>query len=186
MEEKVKLNDAENNQKFYKRNSLQTTKNNYDTNKTDVYHIDDILSFVILDLKDYGLENSRGYRYVIVIIDNFSKFGWTAPLKSENAQTKKDSFENILISSKRKPGLIESDRVMEIYNKNFQDFLHENKIKIYSRSSSQCAVFAKRFSRTIKDLLKRPVFEKGDGIWIDVLTTKKGNNVNIEYILLLR
>ena len=74
-------------------------KRNYPTNKTDVYHIDDIWSLVILDLKDYGSENNRGYRYVLIIIDNFSKFGGTIPLK--NAQVIKDSLENILISSKR-------------------------------------------------------------------------------------
>ena len=37
-------------------------KKNYATNKTDVYHIDDIWSLDILDLKDYGSENNRGYR----------------------------------------------------------------------------------------------------------------------------
>ena len=84
-------------------------KKNYVTNKTDVYHNDDILSLDILDLKDYGHKNNRGYRYVLVIIDNFSKFGWTFPIK-KNAITIKDSVENILISSKRKPNLIESDR----------------------------------------------------------------------------
>ena len=84
-------------------------KKNYDTNKTDVYYIDDIWSLDILDLKDYGPENNRGYRYVLVTIDNFSKFGWTVPLKNKNAQTIKDSLENILINSKRKPNLIESD-----------------------------------------------------------------------------
>ena len=69
-------------------------KKNYATNKTDVYHIDDIRSLDILDLKDYGPENDRAYRYVLVTIDNFSKFGWTIPLKNKNAQTIKDSFEN--------------------------------------------------------------------------------------------
>ena len=51
------------------------------TNKTDVYHIDDIRSLDKLDLKDYGPENNKGYRYVLVIIDNFSKFAWTIPLE---------------------------------------------------------------------------------------------------------
>ena len=146
-------------------------KENYDTNKTDVYYIDDIWSLDILDLKDYGSENNRGYRYVLVIIDNFSKYGWTIPLKNKNAQTTKDSFENILRSSKRKPNLIESDRGKEFYNNIFQNFLNKNDIKLYSRNSSYGAVFAERFNRTIRDLLKRPVFEKGDGNWIDVLQT---------------
>ena len=76
-------------------------KKNYATNKTNVYYIDDIWSLDILDLKDYGPENNGGYRYVLVIIDNFSKFGWTTPLKNKNAQTIKDSFDNNLITSKK-------------------------------------------------------------------------------------
>ena len=75
-------------------------KRNYSTNKTDVYHIDGIWSLDILELKDYGREKNKGYIYVLVSIDNFSKFGWTVPLKNENAQTIKDSFENILLCSK--------------------------------------------------------------------------------------
>ena len=153
-------------------------KKNYATNKTDVYHIDDIWSLDILDLKDYGPENNRGYRYVLVIIDNFSKFGWTSLLKNKNAQTIKDSFEKILINSKRKPNLIETDRGKEFYNNIFQDFLNKNDIKLYSRNTSLGAVFAERFNRTIRDLLKKIVFEKGDGNWIDILQTitKQYNN----------
>ena len=153
-------------------------KKNYATNKTDVYYIDDIWSLDILDLKDYGAENNRGYRYVLVTIDNFSKFGWTIPLKNKNAQTIKDSFENILINSKRKPNLIETDRGKEFYNNIFQDFLNKNDIKLYSRNSSYGAVFAERFNRTIRDLLKKIVFERGDANWIDVLQTitKQYNN----------
>ena len=90
-------------------------KRNYAANKTDVYHIDDIWSLDKLDLKHYGPENNRGYRYVLVIIDNFSKYGWTIPLKNKKAQTIRNSFEDILISSKRKPNLIESDRGKEFY-----------------------------------------------------------------------
>ena len=105
-------------------------RKNYATIKTDVYHIDEIWSLDILDLKDYGPENNRKYRYVLVIIDNFSKFGWTIPVKNKNAQTIKDSFENILISSKRQPNLIESDRGKEFYYNIFQDFLNKNIIKL--------------------------------------------------------
>ena len=153
-------------------------KKNYITNKTDVYYIDDIWSLDVLDLKDYGPKNNRGYRYVLVIIDNFSKFGWTIPLKNKNAQTIKDSFENILTNSKRKPSLVESDRGKEFYNNIFQDFLNKNDIKLYSRNTSVGAVFAERFNRTIRDLLKKIVFEQGDGNWIDVLQTitKQYNN----------
>ena len=146
-------------------------KRNYNTNKTHVFFIDDIWSLDILDLKDYGPKNIRGYRYVLVIKDNFSKFGLTVPLKNKNAQTIKDSFENILISSKRNPNLIETDRGKEFYNNIFQDFLKKNNINLYSRNSSFGAIFAERFNRTIRDLLKKIVFEQADAKWIDILPT---------------
>ena len=73
----------------------------YATNKTDVYHIDDIWSLDILDLKDYGPENNRGYRYVLVIIDNFSKFVWTIPLKKKCSNGKR-LFRKNFIKFKKK------------------------------------------------------------------------------------
>ena len=147
-------------------------KRNYLTNKTDVYYIDDVWSLDVLDLKDYGPKNNRGYRYVLVVIDNFSKFGWTFPIKKKNAQTIKQSFENVLISSKRKPNLIERNRGKEFYNNFFQEFLNKKNNKLYSGNSSYGAVFAESFNPTIRDLPKKPVFEKGDAEWIDVLPTK--------------
>ena len=76
-----------------------------------------------------------------------------------------------MISSKRKPDLIETYRGKEFHNNISHDFLNKNNIKLYSRNTSLGAVFAERISRTIRDLLKKPVFEKGDGNWIDILPT---------------
>ena len=83
-----------------------------------------------------------------------------------------------MISSKRKPNLIENDRGKEFYNKIFQEFLNKNSIKLYSRNSAYGSVFAENFNRTIRDLLKRPVFEKCDSDWIDVLPTILKQNIN--------
>ena len=101
----------------------------------------------------------RNYRYVLVVIGIFSKVGLTIPLKNKNAQKIKDGFENIITSSKRKTHLIETNRGKEFYDDIFQNFLNNNNIKHYSRNSSLAAVFAERFNRTIRDLLKRVAFE---------------------------
>ena len=124
-------------------------KKNYATNKTDVYHIDDIWKLDILNLKYFGPENNKGYRYSLVIIDNFSKFGWTVPLKNKNAQTVTNVSKIILITSKRKPNLIEGDGGNEVFNSTFQSFFNNNKIKKYSRNTSFGAVFAERFNGRI-------------------------------------
>ena len=118
----------------------------------------------------------------LVIIDNFSNFGWAVPIKNKNAQTIKGSFGDILINSKRKPNLIETDRGKDFYNNIFQDFLNKSNIKLFSRNTSVGAVFAERFNRTIRDLHKKIVFEQSDAYWINILPTKK-NNIIMKYIL---
>ena len=102
LEANFSKNGSENNHNFYRRNLFKTTKKELPTNKTDVYHIDGIWSLDILDLKDYGSENNRGFRYLLVVIHSFTKFSWTIHLKDENAQTMKDSFENVFFNFKNK------------------------------------------------------------------------------------
>ena len=45
------------------------------------------------------------------------------------------------------------------------------------------AVFADRFIRSIRDLLKRPFFERGDANWFDISPTKTKQNKNRIYSL---
>ena len=142
-------------------------KKNYITNKINIYHIDDTWSIDLLDLNDYGPKNNRGYRYCLIVIDNFSKYGWAIPIKNKNSQTIKDTFEHILTTSKRKPKNLESDRGKEFYNSIFQSLLKINNINHYSRYTDKGPSIVERFNRTIRDMLKKPVFLNGDANWIN-------------------
>ena len=51
----------------------------------------------------------------------------------------------------------------------FNEFLKLNIIKKYSRNKSLGAVFAERFTRTIRNLSKKPVFLKGNAKWLSEL-----------------
>ena len=61
--------------------------------------------------------------------------------------------------------------VVKNLKKNFQDFLSRINLELYSRNTDLRAVFEETFNRTIKDQLKKIVFEQGDAKWIDVLPT---------------
>ena len=129
-------------------------------------------------MNDYGPKNNKGYRYILVVIDNFSKFGWKIPLKNKFSQSITDAFSEIIKSSNRKPILLETDDGKEYVNKIFNEFLNNNKIKRYSRYTDKGAVFAERFDKTIRNLLKKPVFEKGRADWLSELPSviKQYNN----------
>ena len=153
-------------------------KKNHPTNKTKIKSIDDTCSSDLLDLNDYGIKNNKGYRYILVVIDNLSKFGGTIILKNKYAQSITDAFSQIVKSSKRKPNLLETDDGKEFVNDIFNDFLNNNYIKKYSRYTDKGAVFAERFNRRIRNLLKKPLFSAGNGNWISELPSviKQYNN----------
>ena len=153
-------------------------KKNYPTNKIIYNHIDEIWSIDLADFADYKTSNNKGYRYIFIIIDNFSKYLWAIPLKNKYSQTITNEFSNILTESKRKPIKIESDRGSEFYNSIFQNFLKNKNIHHYSRFTDKGPSIAERVIRTVRNLLKKPVFEKGKADWLSELPSviKKYNN----------
>ena len=127
---------------------------------------------------DYKISNNKGFRYIFIIIDTFSKYLWGIPLKNKYSQTITNEFSNILTTSKRKPLKIESDRGSEFYNSIFQNFLKSKNIQHYSRYTDKGPSVAERVIRTIRNLLRKPVFEKGNANWISELPSviKQYNN----------
>ena len=153
-------------------------RKNYETNKIVYNHIDEIWSIDLADMIDYKTSNNKGYRYIFIVIDNFSKYLWAIPLRNKNSQTITNEFSNIITTSKRKPLKLESDRGREFYNSIFQNFLKSKNIHHYSRYTDKGPSIAERVIKTIRNLLKKPVFEKGNANWLSELPSiiKQYNN----------
>ena len=153
-------------------------RKNYPTDKIVYNHIDEIWSIDLADMIDYKTSNNKGYRYIFIIVDNFSKYLWAIPLKNKYSQTITNDFSNILSTSKRKPLKIESDRGAEFYNSIFQNLLESKNIHHYSRFTDKGPSIAERVIRTIRNLLKKPVFLKGNADWLSELPSviKEYNN----------
>ena len=153
-------------------------KKNYPTNKIVYNHTDEIWSIDLADMIDYKVSNNKGFRYIFIVIDNFSKYLWAIPLENKYSQTIANEFSNILTTSKRKPLKIESDRGTEFYNNIFQNLLKSKNIHHYSRFTDKGPSIAERVIRTIRNLIKKPVFEKGNADWLSELPSviKQYNN----------
>ena len=153
-------------------------RKNYPTNKTVYNHIDEIWSIDLADMIDYKISNNKGFRYIFIIIDNYSKYLWAIPLKNKYSETITNEFSNILSTSKRKPLKIESDRGTEFYNSIFENFLKSKNIHHFSRYTDKGPSIAERVIKTLRILLKKPVFEKGNADWLSELPSvvKKYNN----------
>ena len=88
-------------------------KKNYPTNKIIYNHIDETWTIDLADMIEYKISNNKGFRYIFIIIDNFSKYLWAVPLEYKYSQTITNEFSNILTKSNRKPLKLESDRGAE-------------------------------------------------------------------------
>ena len=148
---------------------------NYPTNKIVYNHIDEIWSIDLADMVDYKVTNNKGFRYIFIVIDNFSKYLWAISLKNKYSHKGILKYFNNI---KTKPLKIKSDRGTEFYNSNFQKFLKSKNIHHYSRYTDKGPSIAERVIRTLRNLLKKPVFEKGKASWIDALPSiiKQYNN----------
>ena len=141
---------------------------NYPTNKIAYNHIDETWSIDLADFSDYKISN-KGFRYIFIIIDNYSKYLWAIPLKNKNSQTITNEYSNILTTSKRSPLKLESDRGKEWYNSIFQKFLKVKNIQHYSRYTDEGPSIAERVIRTVRNLLKKPKFLAGNADWLSEL-----------------
>ena len=153
-------------------------RKNYLTNKITYNYSDEIWSIDLADFSDYKTSNNKGYRYIFIVIDNFSKHLWAIPLKNKYSQTITNEFSNILTKSKRQPLKKESDRGTDFYNSIFQNFLKSKNIQHYSRYTDKGPSIAERVIRTIRNLLKKPVFLAGNADWVSELSSviKQYNN----------
>ena len=161
---KKELTKISNNETYSK-----APKENYPTNKILYNHIDEIWSIDLADMIDYKISNNKGFRYLLVIVDNFSKFLSCIPLKKKYSQTITQEFSKILTTSKRNSLKIESDRGSEVYNNKFQNFLKTKNIHHFSRFTDKRPSIAERVIRTMRNLLKKPVFLAGNADWLSEL-----------------
>ena len=132
-------------------------KRNYPTNKTIYNHVDEIWSIDLADMVDYKISNNKRFRYIFIIIDNFQNMFGSSPWKIKS-KTITEEFSNILSTSKRSPVKLENDRGAEIHNTIFQNFLKSKNIQHYSRFAEKGPSIAERVIRTIRNLIKKPVF----------------------------
>ena len=92
---------------------------------------------------------NNGVRYLLMVIDVFSKFGGIEPLKNKRGEIVVKAFKNILKTG-RKPKYLWSDKGVEFYNKGFKTLLEEEGIKLYSTENEEKSSVVERWNRTIK------------------------------------
>ena len=141
---------------------------NFERRKVIVYHVDDIWGADLVDMQEWKSDNNNN-SYILTVIDVMSKYGWAEPIKNKQASTVLNAFEKIIKESKRKPYKLWVDQGTEFYNKNFEKYLTDNDISMYSTYGEHKSVVVERFNRTIKDIMWKYFTAKNTRKYIDDL-----------------
>ena len=112
---------------------------------------------------------NKGIRFVLCVIDIFSKYAWVVPLKDKKGVSIFAAFQSILKQSNRKPNKVWVDKGSGFYNASFKKWLRDNNIVMYSTNNEEKYVGAERFIRTLKSKICKYMTSTSKNVYIDKL-----------------
>lgn len=140
---------------------------NFSRRRVIVKGLDDLHQADLVEMIPYAKEN-KGYRYILVIIDVFSKYVWAEPVKSKSSTDIVKATTKIL-AEKRIPKNLQTDQGKEFFNKDFKNLMKKYEINHYSVFSSKKACVVERVNRTLKSIMWKNFSLQGSHKWLDLL-----------------
>ena len=130
----------------------------------------DLFMADLIEYPQLRFHNSN-YRFILVVIDCFTRKIWAVPMKLKTAQWTADAFESIFKTFDKFPVHIVTDRGLEFYNSQVQKVFLNYGINHYSIStkSKWKASMVERVIRTLKTRLQRYFTKNNTKKWKDVL-----------------
>ena len=93
-------------------------------------------------------------RYLLPVIDVFSKFAWAVPVHSKDANAITAALGQVLTTAnQRHPNRLQTDKSKELFNPNFQTLMKRHNIQHFASESKRTAAVVERFNRTIKTMI---------------------------------
>ena len=123
--------------------------------------IDKIWAAAFVDMQAFTKFN-RGVKYILAVIDVFSKYGWLIPLKDKAGKSVASALKTIF--KERKPEKMWVDKSKEFYNKDVKDL-----IELYTTENEENSSVVERWIRTMKEKMWKYFSAKSTNVYIDVL-----------------
>ena len=130
--------------------------------------IDKIWCSDLVEMQQFSKWN-KGFRYLLMVLDLFSKYGWIVqivPLKDKNGETVTEAFETIF-EEDRKRQYLWTDKGKEFYNKHLKDLLQKHNITLYSTENEEKSSVCERWNRAIKTKMRKQFTAQGNTLYLD-------------------
>lgn len=154
----------------------RSARRNFRRRRVVIRGLDDLWQADLVEMGAYSTEN-KGFRYMLTVIDVFSKFAWAKPIKSKSGIEVTNAMESVLKEARR-PKNLQTDDGKEFYNSNFNKLMRKFNINHYSTYSALKASIVERFNRTLKTMMWKEFSMNGSYRWIDMLPELLSNYNN--------
>ena len=113
-------------------------------------HVDDIWAADLVDMSSFSRWN-KGYKYLLTVIDVFSKYGWMVSLKTKTGKEVAQAFRKLFRNGH--PWRLWTDKGTEFYNKQLKPVLTANNVMLYSTENEEKSSVVERWNRTMKNIM---------------------------------
>ena len=123
--------------------------------------IDKIWAADLADMKAFTKFN-LGIKYLLAVIDVFSKYGYLVPLKDKTGKSVVSALKTIF--KERKPEKMWVDKGKEFYNKDVKEL-----IELYSTENEEKSSVLERWIRTMKERMWKYFTDNNMNHYVDIL-----------------
>ncbi|PFX11591.1 putative uncharacterized transposon-derived protein F54H12.3 [Stylophora pistillata] len=151
-------------------------RRNFRKRRVIVNGIDEIWCSDLVEMQKFAKWN-KGYRYLLMVLDVFSKYGWIVPLKNKKSESVAEGFEKIFTEG-RVPKRLWVDKGSEYYNSHVKDLMKSKGVEMYSTENEEKASVCERWNRTIKTDMWKQFTIQSNTQYLDILPriVEKYNN----------
>ena len=141
--------------------------------------MDDVWSCDLVEMQEWSKQN-KGYRCMLNIVDCFSKYAWSVPLKDKSAKVVLAAFKLVVKQLRdgrgaeipqrsAAPKHIWVDEGKEFYNKDMTAWINQHNIVRYSTYGEHKSAVVERFDRTLKTAMWKRFTAENTRNWVDML-----------------
>ena len=139
---------------------------NYVKRHVFVRRASEIYGADLIDYSSLSKQNS-GFKWILMIIDCFSKFGWAIALKNKSGP---EVLRGLKVVYEKSPSLkLWVDEGREFYNKDVQNYLKSKGVLLYSTHNKEKCSIVERWNRTVKSKLEKYFTANYTKRYIDIL-----------------
>ena len=157
--------------------------------KTLVKDLQDQIQLDLVDMGQYKNKN-KGYYWILTAVEILSRYAFTIPVYRKDSKNMTKTVGLLLDKFKTRfgkyPDVAQFDEEKELYNVGVGDLLKSYGVNYFSTKSDKKAAIVEKFNRTLKTMMWKYFYSKGNYNWVNVLEELTDNYTTTKHSILMK